>query len=141
VRSDGRSSQPPVHAPVGACETTVPARGLARASQPVIDPRASYPVVAAPHAQPAYAALHPYPYPYPQPYPQPQPYLDPRALQPALAAGPAWPQQHHPRCPALAAGADPGGFDAARDAAVRRIVWALVIVLGAVLALVVGKLL
>jgi hypothetical protein len=68
-----------------------------------------------------------------------QPYLDPRGLPhgPQLAhePAPAW-QPHH------AARRIPGGptFDAARDAAVRRVVWALVLVLGSVLALVVANL-
>ncbi len=154
MRGDGRGSQPPMAAPDDTYDRTVPARPHAakgRGSQPVmapyqpppgayphgVDPRmAPYPVAdaaaRAPHApMPAYADR------------RSQPVLDPRAAYPMVdgrgsqlamqAAG--WPQPQPAR---HLAGP---GFDAARDAAVRNIVWALVIVLGFVLALVVAKLL
>ena len=123
-RGAGRGSQPPMPAPA----VTYPY------PQPVLDPRRPTP----PAIPYPIAAAHGSAIPYPIALARgSQPYLDPRGSQPALAAGSAWQYPH----PARHHGADGGGFDAARDAAVRRIVWALVLVLGSVLALVVAKLL
>jgi hypothetical protein len=66
-----------------------------------------------------------------------QPYLDPRAMPPGADPGGTWQQLHYARRRPTEGVA----FDAGRDATVRRIVWALVIVLGGVLLLVVAKLL
>jgi hypothetical protein len=67
------------------------------------------------------------------PTPPPQPYVGPRA--PQLALGAPWQQ-----LPPARRQTQGPSFDAARDAAVRNIVWALVLVLGCVLALIVAKL-
>ena len=62
----------------------------------------------------------------------PRPYVDPRARP--LAVGAPWQQPPHARRQT-----EGPSFDAARDATVRNIVWALVIVLGCALALIVAK--
>ncbi len=121
-----RAAVAPAHpiAPVG--------EPRAQGSQPVIavadGGRGSQPPVA------AAAALDPR---TPRPQPVDQPPVQALAAYPQLAVAPAaaWPQAH----PAWRR-AD-AGFDAARDAAVGRLVWAIVLVLGCVLALVVANLL
>jgi serine/threonine-protein kinase len=135
----------PGYADARASQAVMPAYAADRRSQPVLDPtRASQPVL-----DPSRYVTPPIPYPIvdargSQPVPMPiadargsQPYLDARASQLALAAGSGWQPHHH----AARGGLESAGFDAARDAAVRRIVWGLVLVLGVVLAIVVAKLL
>jgi eukaryotic-like serine/threonine-protein kinase len=157
----GPRAQPPIAAAGNTYDVTIPGRspcqGPARAAQPaaparaaqpaapavmaVHDDRRSRPVLDPGHQTPpppiGPAAARPAPH---APYPVydgrgSQPYIDPRGPQHALEHAPAW-QPHHP------ARRLPGGptFDAARDAAVGRIVWALVLVFGVVLALVVANL-
>jgi serine/threonine-protein kinase len=107
--------------------------GDGHGSQPYVDPRAPYPVCDGHGSQPYADPRAPYPVCDAR---GSQPYVDPRAAQLAFEPGHGWQQPQQPWYPGGAT-----AFDAARDAAVRRVVWLLVLVLGCVLAAVVAQLL
>ncbi|HWO23270.1 MAG TPA: serine/threonine-protein kinase [Kofleriaceae bacterium] len=156
----GRAAQPAAGALGDASDATVPGTRPARAAQHAhAHATHAHPQqhLAHPQQHPAHPqqhAAHPQLFGYPQGvdprvavYPGPDAAgrsslvmmpayaIDPRAYAPAADAGAPWAQ------PNAAWRRADAGFDAARDAAVRRVVWALVLVFGCVLALVVANLL